>query len=530
MYLDFSIKKLLGVVLVAWVLGVGIIITFDTKHTMFGKTPFFQAIELWWKERSLYVMFSLEYLTQRENLVSNLFGFSGGVEYARGSTTSPPTIAKAVPVLTYHRLVDEVDRANTPVDKFKEQMYILKKAGWQTITLKDFEEFMDGEKELPPKSFLLTFDDGAKDSFYPVDPLLKVLGYNGVNYIIVKSSKTAGSKYYLSPEEIKRMLATGRWEIGSHSYDGHHLSPIDANGTMGSFYADLVWSLEENRPETPEDFTNRLSDDMQRSREELEKTYGVEVSTFAFPYGETGMITHGNFPQGIETSTKEAEKVYTFGFLQTHGDDYSFNYPQYRSFLTKRIHVDHDWSAERLLSVMENGFPKDLPYYDNLEKNQGWLPSWGEVEAGWEQLILKALPETTSASAILDGAALWKNYTFSTVLDWNLGSTLLLANVTDARTYRACVFSKERVSIQYMEEGKERTTLSEKSSQKIQYGNDVRLGIEVRDGKTTCLYDGKTVLEASGLTDRMGGIGIQTWHETPGSASILVKEISVEQI
>jgi peptidoglycan/xylan/chitin deacetylase (PgdA/CDA1 family) len=39
---------------------------------------------------------------------------------------------------------------------------------------------MKGEKILPKKSFLLTFDDGRKDSFYPVDPVLKKLNYNAV--------------------------------------------------------------------------------------------------------------------------------------------------------------------------------------------------------------------------------------------------------------------------------------------------------------------------------------------------------------
>ncbi len=530
MYLDFSIKKTLAVFLLALILTAGVGITMSTKRSMFGSTPFFQAFQFWWKEQSSYVIYSLENLSAKKLMAgSGLFGIGGVLEYARGASTTPETKARAIPVLTYHRLVYEPDQSNTPIDKFKEQMYTLKEAGWQTVTLKDFQDFMEGREDLPLKSFLITFDDGAKNSFYPVDPLFKVLNYSGVNYIIVKSSKVNGSIYYLSPEEIKRMLSTGRWEIGSHSYDGHHPSPVDSQGTLGSFYADLLWVPEEGRQETPDEFTNRLKNDMERSRRELEETYGVTVDTLAFPYGETGMVTHGNFSQGIELSTREAEKVYAYGFLQTHEDDFSFNYPEYRSFLTKRIHVDHDWSGERLLSVLENGSPKTLPYHDVFDKNNGWLPSWGKIEAGWERLVLKALPDTTSASSILDGTALWKNYHFTAKLDWNLGSVHLLANASDARTYRACVFSDGKVRLQYME-GTERTTLGEKILKDITFGSDISMGIQVKDGTAACFFNGKKTLEVSGLRDRIGGIGVQTWDDALGNAQVEIKEVTVEAI
>ena len=67
---------------------------------------------------------------------------------------------------------------------------------------------MKGEKNLPEKSFLLTFDDGRKDSYYPVDPILKALDYRAIMFVI--SGRSLGdekevSPFYLSSSELKRM-------------------------------------------------------------------------------------------------------------------------------------------------------------------------------------------------------------------------------------------------------------------------------------------------------------------------------------
>jgi len=58
--------------------------------------------------------------------------------------------AKSVPVLLYHGIV-EGERDGINKDFFVEHMFILKKNGWNTISLEDFYHFLTGEKELPEK-------------------------------------------------------------------------------------------------------------------------------------------------------------------------------------------------------------------------------------------------------------------------------------------------------------------------------------------------------------------------------------------
>jgi len=93
--------------------------------------------------------------------------------------------AQSVPVLVYHGLPNE-GIGQLPDSVFIEQMKTLKDNGWNTISLEQFSAFIKGQGSLPEKSFLLTFDDGRKDTFYPADPLFRDLGYKAVIFAITK--------------------------------------------------------------------------------------------------------------------------------------------------------------------------------------------------------------------------------------------------------------------------------------------------------------------------------------------------------
>lgn len=443
--------------------------------------------------------------------------------------------AVSVPVLTYHRIVsDSSDINNVTASNFKDQMVSLKKAGWETVTLQEFEEFIEGTRTLPERSFVLTFDDGARDSFYPVDPILAALDYEAVNFIIVKSSEIPHTTYYLTPREIDRMLATGRWAIGSHSNDGHRPYPVDDTGKTGIFFADRLWITDASRLETDAEFTARVEEDLATSKKTLEEKYSRPIASFAFPLGnETGLNGANNFPEGSALTEAEARKLYRFGHLQLDNQRFQTNFPRTGTTTTSpaddfrvfRVHVDYDWDGARVLSILENTLLKPIPYEDDFAEDHGWLPSWGSVEIGRNNLQLAATPDTTSASAFLDGTALWDNYSYDAAVNWQNGHAIVLGDVVYAGTYRSCVFSPGVVRIQETVNGLTRT-LKETANPAIAFGDSVRIGMRSHGKVTECAWDFTSVAEDYSR-QWTGGIGVQVWDETPGRARLTVSSVIV---
>lgn len=500
--------------------------TFVLKDRAYGETPPFASFVLLIEEASLRSWYAIE-KTVRSNGLLGAVGTPLSFASSTQSDIIVMTPAQAIPVLTYHRIASTDDEFTVTRERFRNQMFALKAAGWETITLDEFRSYMKGEAIVPQKSVLITFDDGAKESFYPVDPLFELLGYEGVIYIIAVSAHIPGSAYYLYPPEIERMLETGRWEIGSHSYDGHRAYPADASGRDGVFFADLLWLFEAGRLETEEEFTLRVRDDLIRARGELETTYGMPIETFAFPLGnETGVRGAANFPEGASITEYEANRIYDLGFLQTDNTlAYTYNYPEYASFIARRIRVEYDWDAARLLEELEGGLPKSLPYQDDFSDDRGWILSWGTFDLGRNNFDLHTDPKRSSASVVLDGTILWDDYVYHAALDWESGSAFLLADVEHSKTYRACAFSDGVVEIQETRGGETRI-LARHEDARITYGSAVAAGIRVHNNTIECLWDYTSVVESHTRT-WSGGIGVQTWNPEIGTATLGITEILV---
>lgn len=537
MYLDFSKRKLTTIGIIFGLLALLVFATYSAKMNLFGSTPYFYAINIGGRYFLESVGAGLGN-TRMFAAASSALGLGGDIAPETSDRRAP-----ALPVLTYHRIVsDENDENNVTISRFRDQMTTLYDAGWHAITLPEFERFMAGS-ELPERSFLITFDDGAKQSFYPVDPILKSLGMNASIFVIAESSKTAESTYYLTPEELKRLLSTGRWSIGSHSYDGHRPYGTDPSGNTGIFFADKLWIKDSNRAETDQEFTARVRNDLAHSRAELESTYGVPINTFAFPLGnETGVEGANNFPEGATITEREARALYDWGFLQTNDQGFTFNFPKYSAdsplssfattsqrlasdFIVRRIHVDYDWDGARLLSILENGLAKMLPYEDDFSQNRGWISAWGSLEYGRNNLTLAADPEITSASAFLDGSALWDDYSFEASINWEGNHVLLIADVLDSKTYHSCAFSEGTVRIQRTVDGMTHF-LQEKKDPRIRYGSAAHLGIRVHDSVIECTWDFESIVEDYSR-DFSGGVGLQVWNPNVGAARLQVSSLIV---
>lgn len=445
--------------------------------------------------------------------------------------------AKDVPVLIYHGIVQASDGSNTPNENFEEQMLALKRAGYQTIALEDLYAFLRGEKKLPAKSFLLTFDDGRKDSYYPVDPVLAALDYNAVMFATSKFSLSDKSEYYLTAEELKQMQGTGRWEIASHGENSHEFYPVNAEGSRGNFFSNKLWLAEKNRLETDEEFTARINSDLLGSKDNFEKSLGIKVLGFAFPFGNFGFPTE-NFPGAQDIVIQKAKEVYPMSFYQ-FATEYRFNsnYSRNqatadRTFFVKRIEVKPEWTPENLLKVVENANSKSLPYSDNFREDKGWIRTWGEIGFTDQGLEMKPAPEETGSAMILDGSGAWDNYNFSASIGKLEGSNVYLwARLMDDDNFVACNFGPDRVHIDQVSEGALHVVRGTERPGNLPKEN-FNVSIRVDEREVGCYLNGELIVKTEFLDPSLerGGVGIKIWDTQKNVSWVLIKEVRVDSV
>ncbi len=136
-----------------------------------------------------------------------------------------------------------------------QQIDTLVNDGYEFVNFSDLEEFFDGSKLPPKKPVMLTFDDGYEDFYTDAMPIIKKHKVKAVQYII---SGVIGKPNYMTHEQVKEAIDSGLVEIGAHTVDHYNL----LNLTIGD-------SLSQ----------------IKTSKEDLEKEFGIKVTSFAYPYG-----------------------------------------------------------------------------------------------------------------------------------------------------------------------------------------------------------------------------------------------------
>ncbi len=119
----------------------------------------------------------------------------------------------------YHRIEPTSERGRDPVDLvvdpkvFEAQLAALYARGWNTITSAQLAATMRAGCSAPPKTFVVTLDDGHQDGYTHAFPILQKYGFLATFFII---TSRVGRPRYLTWREMLEMQAEGM-EIGSHT-------------------------------------------------------------------------------------------------------------------------------------------------------------------------------------------------------------------------------------------------------------------------------------------------------------------------
>jgi peptidoglycan/xylan/chitin deacetylase (PgdA/CDA1 family) len=110
-------------------------------------------------------------------------------------------------VLLYHRvcsLDSDPQMLSITPENFYDQVSFLKKE-YVLLTADEFADFVTRNKSLPPKSVLLTFDDGYADNFQIALPILESLGAQALFFITTSNIDTTKELWW---DELERVFLT----------------------------------------------------------------------------------------------------------------------------------------------------------------------------------------------------------------------------------------------------------------------------------------------------------------------------------
>lgn len=129
----------------------------------------------------------------------------------------------SIPILMYHAVSDEMwgywDLFVSPKD-LEAQLQYMHDNGYTTITFEDLPHVTAQDKPV-----MLTFDDGYRDNYTELFPILQKFGAKATIFCITGS---IGGEHSLTGEQIKEMSDSGLVSIQSHTVTHPYLGSSDA--------------------------------------------------------------------------------------------------------------------------------------------------------------------------------------------------------------------------------------------------------------------------------------------------------------
>ena len=171
---------------------------------------------------------------------------------------------QTIPILTYHWFAEECPSPLCmPAAAFRRQMSYLKDNGYHVLNADELYAFIQHRHALPPRSVLITIDDGFRSVYDIAYPILREHGFTAVLFIYTELIDVA--PVAMTWTQLTELRRNG-FAIGSHTI--HH--------------SDLTVPRDG---ETPADFAARVDAELVGSKRILDRRLSQDTWLLAYPYG-----------------------------------------------------------------------------------------------------------------------------------------------------------------------------------------------------------------------------------------------------
>ena len=173
----------------------------------------------------------------------------------------PAKHEEKIPLLVYHHFVETESQVATPatvtIGKFYNDLQYLEQHGYHSISYEELIAHYESGYKLPPKPFLLRFDDGYLSNYELAFPVMKEFGAKATICIVgISVGVTKNIIPHFNWSQAREMVDSGLVSIQSHTYNLHKSKPRGVARLEGE-------SLQDYKARLREDFTmmNKLIED-----------------------------------------------------------------------------------------------------------------------------------------------------------------------------------------------------------------------------------------------------------------------------
>lgn len=178
---------------------------------------------------------------------------------------------QTVPILCYHRFGAGNNKMVMSPATFAAQLDWLARNNYRVVRLAQVSGFLAGHEALPPRSVVITIDDGYESVYRHAFPLLKKHGFPATLFVY---TDFIGSNDGLSWQQLQEMANSGLVDIQAHSKSHRNL-------------------VERIPGESDERYRQNIETELRAPRELLERRLAqakVQVRHFAYPFGDASDV------------------------------------------------------------------------------------------------------------------------------------------------------------------------------------------------------------------------------------------------
>jgi peptidoglycan/xylan/chitin deacetylase (PgdA/CDA1 family) len=156
-------------------------------------------------------------------------------------------MSEPFPILLYHRIDQAGLSTSTPPEVFYSHLSMMKEEGWRTLSQEEFSTCLDKGRAPPPRTFLITFDDGYETVYTEALGMLRALDFSAIAFIatgLIRDSDVVtgddDKDKFMTWDQVRELQDSGVIDCQSHSHSHDNFTPM----TVARIREDLDVSVQ----------------------------------------------------------------------------------------------------------------------------------------------------------------------------------------------------------------------------------------------------------------------------------------------